>query len=184
MPPAVPVVESVTQLTDDGEAKQGAIVSDGSRVYFNEGLTRSWKIAQVSVSDGPTAPVNTTLANPQITALAPDGSAFLAFAGGLDIPTSPMWSIPLPAGEPRRLGSIDGQYADFFSDGRVVFSTTKELYIADKDGSNPRKLYSGPGGAWNPSVSPDGRRIAFTTTTDSLVTLAEITPDGTNVRVL
>src|ERR1700751_5540652 len=33
IPAAVPVVESVTQLTDDGEPK-GNIVSDGSRIYF------------------------------------------------------------------------------------------------------------------------------------------------------
>src|SRR5271157_6619516 len=36
IPPAVPVVESVTQLTDDGQPK-GPMVSDGSRIYFNEG---------------------------------------------------------------------------------------------------------------------------------------------------
>ena len=38
-PPAVPVVESVTQLTNDGEPKPGYIFlfSDGSRIYFNEG---------------------------------------------------------------------------------------------------------------------------------------------------
>ncbi len=48
MPSAVPVVESVSQLTDDGEPKNGQLVSDGSRVYFNEGPNGSWKIAQVS----------------------------------------------------------------------------------------------------------------------------------------
>ena len=184
MPPAVPVVESVTQLTDDGEAKQGAIESDASRVYFNEGLTGSWKIAQVSVSGGPTAPVATKLPNPQITSLALDGSELLAFSGGIDVPTSPLWSIPLPAGEPRRLGNIDGQFADFFPDGHIVFSTTKELYLVDKDGSNPRKLYSSAAGAWNPAVSPDSTRVAFTTMTDGRLTLAEIAPDGTNFRIL
>ena len=184
MPPSVPVIESVTQLTDDGEAKEGAIQSDASRVYFNEGLTGSWKIAQVSVTGGPTAPVVTKLPNPQITSLALDGSELLAFSGGIDVPTSPLWSIPLPAGEPRRLGNIDGQFADFLRDGRIVFSTTKELYLADKDGSNLRKLYSGAGGAWNPAVSPDDTRVAFTTMTDGKLTLAEIAPDGTNFRVL
>jgi serine/threonine protein kinase len=43
IPPAVPVVESVTQLTDDGEPKQSRLVSDGSRVYFNEGQSRAGK---------------------------------------------------------------------------------------------------------------------------------------------
>jgi hypothetical protein len=56
MPPAVPVVESVTQLTDDGEPKSN-LVSDGPRLYFNEGPTRSWKIAQVSTTGGRTCTV-------------------------------------------------------------------------------------------------------------------------------
>src|ERR1700730_16134930 len=51
-PPAAPVVELVTQLTDDGEPKNGQLVSDGSRVYFSEGPNGSWKIAQVSTTGG------------------------------------------------------------------------------------------------------------------------------------
>jgi eukaryotic-like serine/threonine-protein kinase len=67
IPPAVPVVESVTQLTDDGKPKSGGMASDGSRIYFNQGSTGNWKIAQVSVTGGPTAPA------------------------GLQIPRSPDW---------------------------------------------------------------------------------------------
>ena len=53
-PPAVPVVESVNQLTDDGEPKasSGGTFTDGSRIYFNEGPAASWKITQVSVTGG------------------------------------------------------------------------------------------------------------------------------------
>ena len=105
--PAVPVVEAVEQLTDDGEPKQGRLVSDGSRVYFNEGPTASWKIAQVSVTGGRTALVDTRLVNPQIAGLAPDGSALLALVGGNTDTSYPLWSIPLPAGEPRRLGNLE-----------------------------------------------------------------------------
>jgi len=184
MPPAVPVIESVTQLTNDGEPKLGTLVSDGARIYFNEGQTRSWKIAQVSVKGGPTTPVATRLVNPRLIALAPDGSSLLAALGGMDAPVGPLWSIPLPAGEPRPLGRIEGQAADFFPDGRFVFSTVTALYVADKDGSNSRKLYSGRGEAYNPTVSPDGRRIAFGTQTAGSWALAEIAPDGTDFRIL
>jgi serine/threonine protein kinase len=45
IPSAVPLVESITQLTDDGQPKDGKLVSDGSRIYFAEGQTGSWKIA-------------------------------------------------------------------------------------------------------------------------------------------
>jgi serine/threonine protein kinase len=91
IPPAVPVVESVTQLTDDGEPKQGKLVSDGSRIYFNEGQTKSWRIAQVSVTGGRTAPIDTQVVDPEITAMAPDGSALLAVLGGLNVNTGPLW---------------------------------------------------------------------------------------------
>ena len=185
IPPRVPVIESVTQLTNDGEPKLGTVVSDGTRIYFNEGQPRSWKIAQVSIKGGPTTPVATRLVDPRLVALAPDGSALLAALGGLDAPVGPLWSIPLPAGEPRRLGRIEEQAADFFPDGRFVFSTVKGLYVADKDGSNPRQLYFGPGEeAYNPTVSPDGRRIAFGKRTADSFALAEIAPDGTGFRIL
>jgi hypothetical protein len=55
-------------------------------------------------------------------------------------------AIPLPAGEPRRLGSIEAQDADLFPDGRILFSKGKDLYIAEKDGSQPRKLLSASDG--------------------------------------
>src|SRR5271165_5451371 len=139
MPPAVPVVESVTQLTNDGEPKAGTLVSDGSRIYFNEGQSKSWRIAQVSVIGGPTAPFDTKLVSPQLSAVAPDGSALLVLLGGMDAATGPLWSVPLPAGEASRLGNVEGQWASHFPDGRIVFSTTSELYVTDKDGSNPRK---------------------------------------------
>ena len=57
-PPAVPIVEAVTQLTDDGEPKPYAskIVTDGVRVYFNEGTRGSLKIAQVAVTGAVPSP--------------------------------------------------------------------------------------------------------------------------------
>src|SRR5215471_4407347 len=45
---AIPVVESVVQLTDDGEGKAGLLETDGARVYFTEGPPGSFRIKQVS----------------------------------------------------------------------------------------------------------------------------------------
>ena len=55
-PPAVRTVESVTQLTEDGQVKFH-LFTDGSRLYFNEGPPRALRIAQASVTGGPVAPV-------------------------------------------------------------------------------------------------------------------------------
>ncbi len=180
----MPVVESVKQLTDDGEPKEfSKLVTDGSRIYFNEGTPGSSKIAQVSVTGGHTAVIETRLEMSWIAGLAPDASALLATVG--DAPTNPLWSIPLPAGEPRRLGSTEGQDAGFFPDGRILFTKGTDLYVADKDGSNPRKLVSVAGYVDGPSVSPDGKRIvvrmSYAYGTGSL---AEIAADGTGFRTI
>ena len=181
IPRAGPVVESITQLSDDGEPKEGKLISDGSRIYFNEGPTGSWKIAQVSITGGRTAIVDTRVVGARIAGLTAQGSALLALVGGSDDAAYPLWSIPLPGGEPRRLGSIEGQDANFFPDGRIIFAKGGDLYVADKDGSNSRKLVSMAGIVEDPNVSPDGKRIVFTLYSRGWASssLFEIAADGT-----
>jgi eukaryotic-like serine/threonine-protein kinase len=187
-PPAVPSVESVTQLTDDGEPKGDKLVSDGSRIYFNEGPAGSLKIAQVSVTGGRTSLVNTRLDDPYIAGLTQDGSSLLALAGGIADSAYPLWSIPLPAGEPRRLNDIAGQDANLFPDGRLVFARGRDLMVADKDGSNPHKLVTMTGIVIieQPSVAADGRQIVFSLFSRgwSTSSLWEIGADGTGLRTV
>ena len=182
---SVPVVDSVAQLTDDGEPKAGRLVSDGSRIYFNVGPRGSWKIAQVSVGGGRSALVDTSLASPYIVGIAPDGSALLAVADLAQGATS-AWSIPLPAGEPRRLGNTEAQGAAFFADGRVLFVIGRDLYVGEKDGSHPRKLVSlADAITTTPSVSPDGKRIIFAVTDGQAnESLVELAVDGSRLRTL
>ena len=185
---AVPVVEVITQLTDDGEPKPslGKLVTDGTRIYFNEGVTGSLKIGQVAVTGGPTAIVPTGFENVQIAGLTREGSSLLALVGGFADFTSAVWTIPLPTGEPRRLASIEAQDADFFPDGRIIFARGNDLYVAANDGSNPRKLVSVDGIPVYPSVSPDGRRFVSTIFSSSRLTssLAEGRTDGSGLRSL
>jgi len=169
-PPAVPVVEAVGQLTDDGQPKPGGgkIVTDGSRVYFNEGTNLSIKLAQVAVTGGPTAIIPTRFEDPQIVGLSHEGSSLLVLVGPHSSVVTPfeyllpLWTIPMPTGEPRRMGMIEAQDADFLPDGRILFSRGDDLYISEKDGSNPRKLLSADGLIAEPSVSPVGQRPVFT----------------------
>ena len=82
-PPAVPVVEAVTQLTDDGEPKliYDNLLTDGSRIYFNEGTNSSLKVAQVAVIGGPTAIIPVKLAAPIIVDLSHEGASLLTVVG-------------------------------------------------------------------------------------------------------
>src|SRR5262249_15909479 len=81
--PAVPVVEAVTQISDDGVAKwiYTGLQTDGSRIYFNEGTVGSLNVAQVSVTGGATSIIGTKLPNAQVVGLAPEGSPLLALLG-------------------------------------------------------------------------------------------------------
>ena len=121
IPAAVPMVESITQLTDDGESKIGPLVSDGIRIYFNEGSKGNWKIAQVSVTGGPVALVEAGFPDPEIAGLAHDGSALLTYRGFST--DAPLWMIPLPTGESHRIGRLEAEWADVFPDGRIAFTT-------------------------------------------------------------
>jgi serine/threonine protein kinase/Tol biopolymer transport system component len=186
MSPAVPVVESVTQLTDDGEPKSGQLVSDGSRVYFNEGPNGSWQIAQVSTTGGRTSLVDTRVPSPWVAGIAPDNSSLLVSAGGYEDGLYPLWLIPVPAGEPRRLGTVAGSDEAFFPDGRILFVNYRDLYAAEKDGSNPRMLASMDGYIQDPSVSTDGKNVTATLYTRGWAssTLVEIGLDGAGLRTI
>ena len=158
-------------------------MTDGVRVYFNEGTRGSLKIAQVAVTGGSVAVVPTSVADLRIMGMAPEGSALLAIEGVGNHP-NPLWQVPLPTGGLRRLGTIDAQGASFFPDGRILFGRGGDLYLAEKDGSNPRKLVSIEGLIRQPRISPDGHRLVFTVesaTIDSQ-SMVESMADGSRLR--
>lgn len=162
-PPPVPYVDEVIQLTSDGQNKSGDVVTDGSRIYFNEGEQGNMKIAQVSVNGGPTALIDTRLVNPAIDGLAPDNSSLLVLSGNFTEHGTPLWSVPLPAGEPRRLGDLTAVVAGYFPDGRILFSRDGGIYAAEADASQPHLVLPTTSDFyWDSVVSPDGRHIAFT----------------------
>ena len=183
-PPAVPVVEAVTQLTEDGVPKSGSLLTDGSRLFFNEASPGKLKIAQVSVSGGETSVIPTSLANPLLAGIAADGSFLLSYT--FDSPVAqPLWTIPLPTGEPRRFGTVESQTSSwYFPDGRVTFGSGTGLYVAEKDGSSPRKLLTASGLVGCPRVSPDGNRIVFATATPTgtIVALYQASAEGSGAH--
>jgi DNA-binding winged helix-turn-helix (wHTH) protein/Tol biopolymer transport system component len=185
-PPSVPYVDEVIQLTSDGQNKQGDVVTDGSRICFNEGEQGNVKIAQVSVNGGPTALIDTRLVNPQILAMAPDNSSLLVLSGNPTEHGAPLWSVPLPVGEPRRLGDLTAFEAGYFPDGRILVSRDGGLYAADSDGSQPRLVLRTKDIYLSPTVSPDGRHIAFTRVTQDPRTLTVYfgAADGKDLRAV
>jgi DNA-binding winged helix-turn-helix (wHTH) protein len=181
-----PVVEGALQLTDDGNQKVAAqlttttaLVSDGSRIYFNELQSGSWVIAQVAATGGQTGQIASKIPSPALAAVAPDYSSLLVLGDDT------LWLLPLPAGEPRKLPNLATHGATFFPDGHMVFGKGTSLYAAEKDGSNPRKLFDFPSRIDSPVVSPDGTRIRVTVIPNPLSrSLWEVGSDGSGAHPL
>jgi dipeptidyl aminopeptidase/acylaminoacyl peptidase len=182
--PGQPAIEGASQLTDDGNPKllTTALLSDGYRIYFNELRAGSPVIAQVAASGGGTGEIVSRIPSPTLAALAMDSSSLLA----LEVSNffGSVWLLPLPAGEPRQLRNVVAQNASFTPDGHLIFSRDTSLYIAEKDGSNPRKLCDLPSHVDHPVVSPDGKRIRLTVEGAYTKSLWEVNSDGSNPHPL
>ncbi len=166
LPP--PRVVASQELTNDGFPKSSAVgeiyrpdtlVTDGNRIYFIEYPPARDTIAQVSTRGGETSTVEMPIPYPHVVAISSDQSELLVrqWVGG-----DSYWSMPLPAGPPRRLGDVSGDCAVWGPDGKLVFGKESNLYIAEHDGSNPRKFATVPGDTENCSFSPDGTQLRFT----------------------
>lgn len=179
--PSSPVVEAITQLTDDEKGKSN-LQTDGTRIYFNEEQSGPG-VMQVSVKGGAVAAVPTTISPAAVAGIAPDGSSLLVLQGSFPVPR-PVWELPLPAGEPRLMGNLDAHEASVTPDGRLLLSRVADLFITEKDGSNPRKIISLTKGHFgDTTMSPDGRRIVFTHYGDD-TELFVANSDGSGVKPL
>ena len=181
--PPPPRVLNTTQLTRDGIPKD-VEATDGSRLYINE-IGDTYRIVQVSITGGETSVIPTPFGNALAYGISPDHTQLLAssFVGTED--ESPLWSLPLPSGAPRRLGDIVSHGGAWSPDGRhLIFFRASDAYEASVDGTGPRKLISVVGRPSLLSFSPDGTRIRFTIERpeDNSTALWEIRSDGNGLH--
>jgi WD40 repeat protein len=122
------------------------------------------------------------------TAAAADGRSIASV--GLD--GAPMlWTIPLDGtGEPRKVPSLryDGTFGVAWNaDGRILFTTpvrgALQIWSMDTDGSNRRAMTMEGSSAW-PSLSRDGRFIAFAGVRGEQRGIWRMNPDGTEPRLV
>jgi serine/threonine protein kinase len=182
---ASPRVLATTQLTRDGILKNN-VVTDGSRVYITETEDAS-RIVEGSTTGGETSAITTSLDNPYALAVSRDHSQLLAASSHGNIVEAKFWSVPLPAGTPRRLGDVEGHCGDWSPDGRhLLYCKGSDIFEANADGTAPRQLVSVSGRASDAHFSPDGTRIRFTLIgpASETVGIMEIRSDGTGLHPL
>jgi eukaryotic-like serine/threonine-protein kinase len=155
-----PRASSYVQISNDGQGKAGslgAMVTDGSRPYLAEGSGMTSVIAQVSTAGGETALLPTALGMPEVLDLSPSRSELLvaSFTSGLGL--WPLWVLPVPAGTPRRVGSVVVTGAAWSPGGReIAYVRGRDLYRANSSGTASRKLTALPDTAFGLRWSPDG----------------------------
>ena len=184
LPLPAPKILGYTPLTTDRERKFAPLVTDGSRVYFIKPKKTGWTIAEVSASGGETATIPSHFDDIQLADISPNGSELLI--GQFDSPSDvPVYILPLPAGLPRRVGTILAHDASWSPDGeQIVYAHDNELYLAKPDGSKSRRLVTLAGRAIWPRWSPDGKVLRFTVEDPVQLSLWEVASDGTSLHPL
>jgi len=185
LPP--PKVLSYTPLTHDGQKKFAPLVTDGSRVYFTMPKKTGWTIAEASISGGETAPIDSHFDDIQLADISPSGAELL-IGQFSDMSDVPIYSLPLPAGLPRRVGDILAHGASWSPNGeQIVYARGNELFLAKPDGSESHRLVTLIGPASWPRWSPDGKVLRFTVddmNVGLVSSLWEVASDGTGLRTL
>ena len=178
-----PKVSGSKQITSDGLQKL-FMASDGSRLYITEASSKMF-LAQVSTSGGETVNINTQVRNPLVHDVSGEGTELLLSEYFNDTAIgNPLWSLPVPAGSPRRLGF--GHDPAWGPQGRLVFCKRDDIYIAGHDGSMPKKLLTAPAFPESVNFSPDGTRVRFTSNEylNGTSEIWEAKADGTDLHRL
>ena len=210
--PSPPRVLRFTRLTNDGQGKFGPMVTDGSRIYFNELLPAGPRhlVVQVSVKGGEATSLSVPLALPVVLDLSRDGTELLVAdsvienEGGIQFQVAnsrlanvmpeplALWVQPVAGGSPHRIGTILGADARFGpSTTSIIYAIGHDISSVSEDGSFSRKILSiddnEGGGRSTPFAfrfSPDGRVFRFTQS-DPVVdnlTIMEAAADGAGLH--
>ena len=168
--PAAPDFIQITHDTKDKRGRTGtlggpdaALLTSGDRLYFTSGTSTGPSVWQVAAKGGEPVQIPVPFAYPQLLDFSIARSELLV-AGSIDNVTSrPLWSVPVPAGNPRRLGSFTARDAAWSPDGReIAFTDGAQLNLSNDRGTDVRKLADLPGIGWRPRWSPDGKILRLT----------------------
>ena len=160
LPEPAPRILGSKQLTNDGLQKSN-LVTDGNRIFFNENNgSGGFAIAEVSVAGGEVRTVQRGSDVAGIGDISPDGSELLVASGAPGL--QPLGVLPLPAGAPRPIGDLKGHYPAWTPDGHLIYAVDSEIFTADQDGTNPRKLAATQGIPLGFRYSPDASKFRFT----------------------
>jgi len=180
-----PRLLKTVQITRDGLSKIN-VLTDGSRLYINETTGTKPSLVQTSIKGGDTAIIPTPFSNVFMSDLSPDHSQLLVLNMPILGLEGQAWLLPLPAGAPHPL-PIQTHWAVWSPEGgQIAYAKGSEIFLANSDGTNSRKLTTVNGSAFSIRFSPNGRQLRFTVEASQTrsSSLWEINVDGTNLHAL
>jgi Tol biopolymer transport system component len=159
-PPRVLRIRQISQL--GSLLYNTKVITDGPRIYFRAWEGHDRVIRYVAPAGGETFPVEKAFPNMDIDDISADGSEFLVVELNARGDKPPLWWVPVAAGSPRPVGTLHTRESKCSPDGQtLVYTVDSDLYLANSDGSNPRRFASLPGEAIYLHWSPDGKRLRF-----------------------
>ncbi|HEY6446180.1 MAG TPA: protein kinase [Acidobacteriaceae bacterium] len=188
-PALPPAVSNYVQLTHDGQPKR-LIATDGSRLYMTVGTVMSHTVGEISTSGGDPTPIAMPSSEMFPIALSPDSSQFILLASTGAPAIGPFWTLPVLGGSPQRLGDLVGDAAAWSPDGqRLAYANNSDLFLANADGSQPRRLLTMKEGGFVSWLvwSLDGSHLRFDVREPSLrprSSIWEVASDGTGLHAL
>ena len=184
--PRTLVVTGIHQLTRTGHQKSSAlsfrVVTDGTRIYFDEGREDGLHVAQISPKGGEVSYLDIpSVRNPWIADISADGSELLLFDAATNWDNS-AWLASLPNGPQQRIDDLVVAFAALVpGTKRLIYnqsSDARQLLTADLESGKGHTLMSVPNAISDFSVSPDGKRIRIM----SGVRIWEARTDGTGLH--
>jgi serine/threonine protein kinase/Tol biopolymer transport system component len=185
-PAPPPRILRTVQLTNTNRPKSD-VVTDGSRLYFIEGQS---SLSQTSVTGGETFPIATSLEETgfaNVFDISPDLSMLLmntAHGTSLD---GPLWAVPVLGGTPRRLGNLVAHGGAWSPDRKsIAYCLGSDIFLANSDASNPRRLLTIAGTPSDLRWSPDSSTLRFTVSDPqtNLRSIWQASADGSHLHAL
>ncbi|HLJ78613.1 MAG TPA: protein kinase [Acidobacteriaceae bacterium] len=185
--PEPPLAANYVQLTNDGLQK-ALIGTDGARIYLSLTTSAVNNLAVLDIAAHEVSPMALPAANMQPVNVSPDGSTFLVIQGSGFPFRGALWSVPVLGGSPRRLGDAFGNAGAWSADRkRLAYADGANLYIAEADGANPRKIASSDRQIDSIAWTPDGTHLRLSESQGFGAAIGahsiwEITSDGSGLH--
>ena len=179
-----PAIMSTQQLTFTREGKLEPILTDGSRLFFNQ----LGGPAEMSASGGVVASIRNPIGNVKALDISPDGSDLLVVKEDVIINSDNsgyLYALPIFGGSPRKIAAVFTDDARWSPDGkRIVYCSEHSLYVMNNDGSSTHKLWQAPSAVKSPVYSPDGSKIRATVygVNPNSAKIWELDADGANAH--